>query len=79
MFYLHLFVGGLTSYLRYFVCLRIVMFNTYCVVFLLCFSSSCCQFLWIVRCLIAPSVFSNVYELIKESENHFMLKGSKLR
>jgi hypothetical protein len=25
-----------------------VVSNTYCVVFLFCFSSSCCQFLWIV-------------------------------
>ena len=41
------------------VCLRIVMSNTYYVV---CFSSSCWQFLWIIHfCLIAPSVFSNVY------------------
>jgi len=35
-------------------------------VFLFCFSSSlvptlCCQFLWIVHFVIAPSVFSNVY------------------
>ena len=30
------------------VCLRIVVSNTYCVVFLFCFSS-CCQFLWIVH------------------------------
>jgi hypothetical protein len=34
-------------------CLRIVVSNTYCVVFLFCFSPSCvpkcCQFLWIVH------------------------------
>jgi hypothetical protein len=36
---------GLMSYL----CLRIVVSNTYCVLFLFCFSSSCCQFLWIVH------------------------------
>ena len=30
------------------VCLRIVVSNTYCVVFLFCFSSSC-QFLWIAH------------------------------
>ena len=53
------------SYFRY-VCLRIVVSNTYCVVFLFCFSSSYvpnvassleCPF-WI-----APSVFSNIYLL----------------
>ena len=45
--YFQLFVGGLISYLRYF---RIVVSNTYCVVFLFCFSSSfvpCYQFPWI--------------------------------
>jgi len=45
-------------------CLRMVVSNTYCVVFLLCLSKSCvpyvasfsdCPF------LITPSVFSNVY------------------
>ena len=40
--YLQLFVGGLISYLYY---LRLFAYNgvqhTYCVVFLLCFSSSC--------------------------------------
>jgi len=51
---LQLFVGGIICYLRYLsllvygVCLRIVVSNTYYVVFLFCFSSSCCQFLWIV-------------------------------
>ncbi len=38
--------------------------NTYCVVFVLFFfvlCTICCQFLWIVHYLIAPSVFSNVY------------------
>jgi hypothetical protein len=36
-------LGGRKSYLRYlfYVCLRIVVSNTYCVVFLHCFSSSC--------------------------------------
>ena len=47
------------------VCLRIVVSNTCCVVFLLCFlfvlCTQCCQFLWIVHFFIAPSVFSNVY------------------
>jgi hypothetical protein len=32
-----------------FVCLHIMVSNTYCVVFLFCFSSSCCQFLRIVH------------------------------
>ena len=40
----------------FFFALRIVS-NSYCFVFLLCFTSSC-QFLWIVHCL---SVFSNFY------------------
>jgi hypothetical protein len=39
------------------VCLRMVVSNTYCYVFLLCFSSSCMDWPF----LIAPSVFSNVY------------------
>ena len=49
------------------VCLGIVVSNTYCGVFLFCLSLSCvlctqcCQFLWIFPFLIAPSVFSNVY------------------
>ena len=47
-------------YLRY-LCLLEVS-NTLCCVFVLfCFFSTCCQFLWIVHFLIAPSVFSNVY------------------
>ena len=50
--------------------LSIVMFNTYCVVFLFLFCLFCfffvlcilcCQFFGIVLFLIAPSVFSNVY------------------
>jgi hypothetical protein len=44
--YLQLLVGGLMSYLPYllgfFLC--IVVSNTYCVVFLLCFSSSCVHY-----------------------------------
>jgi hypothetical protein len=41
-FYLQLFVVGLMHYLRYCVCLRIVVSNTtYCFVSLLCFSSTC--------------------------------------
>ena len=54
------------SYLIYVicVCLRIVVSNTYCVVFLICFSSSCVPYVLIfsgLSILIAPSVFSNVY------------------
>jgi hypothetical protein len=45
--------------------LRIVMSNTYCVMFLFCFSSSCVYPMLPVfldcLCLIVPSVFSNVY------------------
>ena len=47
------------------VCLRIVVSNTYCVVFLLCFlfvlCPLCCHFLSTVLFLIFPSVLSNVY------------------
>jgi hypothetical protein len=39
--YRQLFVGGRISYLRDCVCLRKVVSNAYCVVFLFCFSSSC--------------------------------------
>jgi hypothetical protein len=52
------------SYLRYFCLLRIVVSNTYCVVFLFCLSSSYVPYaanfsgLSIFDC---PSVFSNVY------------------
>ena len=50
------------------VCLRIVVSNTYCVVFLFCLSSSCVPYPMLpvsIYCpfLIAPSVFSNVYLL----------------
>jgi hypothetical protein len=38
--YLQLFVGGLVYYSRY-LCLCTVVSNTYCVVFLVCLSSSC--------------------------------------
>ena len=46
------------SYLRY---LCIVLTNTYCVVFLLCFSSSMLSISLDCPFLIAPSVVSNVY------------------
>ena len=40
-----LFVGGLMSYLRYLhACLRRVVFNTYVVLFLFCFPSSCVSY-----------------------------------
>ena len=44
-----------------FVCLRIVMFNTYYFVFLLCFSSSMLPVFLDCSILISPSVFCNVY------------------
>ena len=47
-----------------YVYMRIVMSNTYCVVFLLCFSSSCVPYVASfsrLSILIVPSVFSNVY------------------
>ena len=45
------------------VCLRIVVFNTYCVVFLFCLFSSCVTLPVSLDCpfLIVLSVFSNVY------------------
>ena len=46
------------------VCLRIVVSNIYCVVFLFCLSSSCEPYVASfsgLSFLIAPSVFSNVY------------------
>jgi len=39
--YLQLFTGGLMSFYLICVCLHIVVSNTYCVVFLFCFSWSC--------------------------------------
>jgi hypothetical protein len=42
--YLQLFVRVLMSYLHY-ICLRIVVSNTYYVVFLLCVSSSCVPYI----------------------------------
>ena len=46
------------------VCLRLVVSNTCCVMFLFCFSLSCVPYVAGfsgLSCLIAPSVFSNVY------------------
>ena len=45
------------------VCLRIVVSNTYCVVFLFCLSLSMLPVFLDYPILIAPSVFSNVYLL----------------
>ena len=47
--YLQLLVGGLNFIYVICVCLRIVVSNTYYVVFLFCLSLLCCQFLWIVH------------------------------
>jgi len=55
------FVGELMSYLRYGVCLCIVMSNTYHVVFLFCFSLSCVPYVASFSGLsifVDPSVFS---------------------
>jgi len=51
--YFQLFVGRLVSYLRY-LCLFAYsgIKHILCCVFLFCFSSSCCQFLWIVHFLL---------------------------
>jgi len=48
------------------VCWRIVVSNTYCVVFLFFFvlCTQCCKLLWIVHFLFCLSLFSNVYLLI---------------
>ena len=64
------------------VCLRIVMSNTYCVVFLFCFSSSCVPYvvnvsgLSIIDC---PSVFSNVYSTTGQFCNIFMINKPNWR
>ena len=62
-----------------FVCLRIVVSNTYCVVFMLCFSSSCLLYPMLpvsLDCpfLIAPSAFSNLYFI-----KHFIIRKSYFR
>ena len=57
---LPLLVGGLMSYVIC-ACFPIVVLNIFCVVFFVVLCILCCQFLWIVHFLIAPSVFSNVY------------------
>jgi hypothetical protein len=56
-------VGSCLIYIICF-CFRIVASNTYCVVFFVCFSSSCVPYVASfsgLSILIAPSVFSNVY------------------
>ena len=57
------------SYLRY-LCLHRVVSNTYCFVFSLCLPSSCVLYICFpvfLDCavLIAPSVFSNFYKVIR--------------
>ena len=55
----------LMSYLRY-LCLSIVVSNTYCAVCLFCLSSSCVPYVASfsrLSILIAPWVFSNIYLL----------------
>jgi hypothetical protein len=52
------------SSLLYLCLLRKVVSNTYCVVFLFCFSSSCVLYVDSfsgISILVAPSVFSSVY------------------
>jgi hypothetical protein len=59
---LQLFVGGLMSYSRY-LCLFVVS-NTYCVLFLFYFSSTCVPYVVSfsgLSILIAPFIFSDVY------------------
>ena len=61
--YLQLLVGGIMSYLRY-VCLfaHSNVQHILCCLFFFVLCTLCWQFLWIIHfCLIAPSVFSNVY------------------
>ena len=53
--YLQLFVGCLMSYSVSCVCLRIVVSNTYCVVFLICFSWSCVTGTCFIKKRYAPS------------------------
>ena len=67
--YLQLLVGGLIYLIC--VCFRIVVSDTYCVVFLLCLSSLCIPcfvcFSGLSIFFIASSVFSNVYLKTVES------------
>ena len=78
---LQLFVGGLMFFYVICVCFRIVVSNTYCVVFLFLFvlCTMCCQFLWIVlfnspcqrRCEHLPSL--GVRRLSSVNFSHFNL------
>ena len=63
-FYLQLSVGGSRLIYVIRVCLHIVVSNTYCVVFLFCFSSSCVPYVVSISGL-SILVFSNVYLVIK--------------
>ena len=64
-----LFVGGFMSYLRYLCLLAYSGYNTYCIVFLLCMSSSCvwctlcCQFLWIVHLWLPFGFLSRLFNV----------------
>jgi hypothetical protein len=68
-YYLRIKTMFSSSYLQFFYVFFYVICVCLCIVvcFCCCLSSACvlctqcCQFLWIVHCLIAPSVFSNVY------------------
>jgi hypothetical protein len=59
--YLLLFAGGLMFHLCY-LCLRIVVSNKCCVVFLLCFSSSCVSYL---ACYFGLSIFDCPFCILK--------------
>ena len=61
--YLQLFVESSCLIYVICICLRIVLSKTYCVLFLVCFSSCCVPVSVSLDCpfLIVPSVFSNAY------------------
>ena len=70
--YHQLFVGELMFYLRYLCLFRIVVSNTYCVVFLLCFSSSC------VPCatsVFGLSIFCILYCLLSTKKHATIASG----
>ena len=64
LLYLQLFVGGFMSLYVMCVCLRIVVANTYCLLFLFWLFSSCVPYVASfsgLSILLAPLVFSNIY------------------
>jgi hypothetical protein len=68
-----LFLKGFMSYLRYLFCLRIVMYNTYCVVFLFCLSSSCVPY---VASFSGLSIFYYPFGILKRLLSKLRVEGN---